>query len=296
MTLHWSGVGAAPLMSPRQDETSEPLLYAGRMAGPYRCKDATRGRNNDPVTSGIKAVVDAYVPFKRSKAGKGFAFIRFIKVFNLERLIENLCTIWMGSFRLHVNKVLFEREQKPRAHSNDKRPGVFRAHVPAATKSGNNTGLWVLIELDSLDVIEKFRNHVGVGSWFSTIKSTCNSFVYDERIVWVSLEGLPIRAWTTNTFSKVAPKRGDLVVWEDSEENSLSCPTYPLGFTPDSENLNNGKDLDYVKVSPNDRVMFIPTKKRFTCRNVDSSSQRSTSMLISGGSILDVMDDLVKVE
>nr|GEX61368.1 hypothetical protein [Tanacetum cinerariifolium] len=41
---------AAPLMSPRQDETSEPLLYAGRMAGPYRCKDATRGRNDDPVT------------------------------------------------------------------------------------------------------------------------------------------------------------------------------------------------------------------------------------------------------
>ncbi|GKA47698.1 hypothetical protein Tco_0740581, partial [Tanacetum coccineum] len=36
MALHWSGVGAAPLMSPRQDETSEPLLYAGWMAGPYR--------------------------------------------------------------------------------------------------------------------------------------------------------------------------------------------------------------------------------------------------------------------
>ncbi|GJW36660.1 hypothetical protein Tco_0059580 [Tanacetum coccineum] len=37
------------------DETSEPLLYAGRMAGPYRCKDTTRGRNNDFVTSGIRA-------------------------------------------------------------------------------------------------------------------------------------------------------------------------------------------------------------------------------------------------
>nr|GEW29851.1 hypothetical protein [Tanacetum cinerariifolium] len=52
MTQHWSGVGAAPLMSPRQDETSEPLLYVGWMAGPYWCKDATRGRNDDPVTHG----------------------------------------------------------------------------------------------------------------------------------------------------------------------------------------------------------------------------------------------------
>nr|GFC34943.1 hypothetical protein [Tanacetum cinerariifolium] len=50
MATHWSGVGAAPLMSPRQDKTSEPLLYARRMAGPYRCKDATRGRNDDPMT------------------------------------------------------------------------------------------------------------------------------------------------------------------------------------------------------------------------------------------------------
>nr|GFC89673.1 hypothetical protein [Tanacetum cinerariifolium] len=53
--LHWSGVGAAPLMSPRQDETSKPLLYARWMVGPYRCKDATWGRNDDPVTSGVGA-------------------------------------------------------------------------------------------------------------------------------------------------------------------------------------------------------------------------------------------------
>nr|GEX15474.1 reverse transcriptase domain-containing protein [Tanacetum cinerariifolium] len=58
MTLHWSGVGAAPLMSPRQDETSESLLYTGWMDGPYWCKDATRGRNDDPVTSGIRARLD----------------------------------------------------------------------------------------------------------------------------------------------------------------------------------------------------------------------------------------------
>ncbi|GJY40393.1 hypothetical protein Tco_0427663 [Tanacetum coccineum] len=55
MAPHWLGVGAAPLMSPRQDETSEPLLYAGWMAGPYRVEDATRGRKDDLVTSDIKA-------------------------------------------------------------------------------------------------------------------------------------------------------------------------------------------------------------------------------------------------
>nr|GEY29848.1 hypothetical protein [Tanacetum cinerariifolium] len=58
MAPHWLRVGAAPLMSLRQDETSEPLLYARRMVGPYRCKDAMQGRNDDPVTSGIRARLD----------------------------------------------------------------------------------------------------------------------------------------------------------------------------------------------------------------------------------------------
>nr|GEX59923.1 hypothetical protein [Tanacetum cinerariifolium] len=40
------------------DETSKHLLYAGWIAGPYRCKDTTRGQNDDPVTSGIRAKSD----------------------------------------------------------------------------------------------------------------------------------------------------------------------------------------------------------------------------------------------
>nr|GEY70269.1 hypothetical protein [Tanacetum cinerariifolium] len=38
-------------------------------------------------------VVDVFIPSKKSKAGKRFAFVRFIKLFNLDRLVENLCTI-----------------------------------------------------------------------------------------------------------------------------------------------------------------------------------------------------------
>ncbi|GJY98075.1 hypothetical protein Tco_0514985 [Tanacetum coccineum] len=47
---YWSAVGAALLISPRQDETNKPLLYVGWMAGPYRVKDAMRGRNDNPMT------------------------------------------------------------------------------------------------------------------------------------------------------------------------------------------------------------------------------------------------------
>ncbi|GKC86253.1 RNA-directed DNA polymerase, eukaryota, nucleotide-binding alpha-beta plait domain protein, partial [Tanacetum coccineum] len=54
-------------------------------------------------------VVDVYIPNRRSKVGKRFAFVRFIKVTNVERLVGNLCTLWIGRMHLHANVVRFER-------------------------------------------------------------------------------------------------------------------------------------------------------------------------------------------
>ncbi|GJY24067.1 nucleotide-binding alpha-beta plait domain-containing protein [Tanacetum coccineum] len=54
-------------------------------------------------------VVDAFNPDKRSKAGKRFGFVRFIKIFNVDRLVNNLCTIWVGRFKLHANIARFQR-------------------------------------------------------------------------------------------------------------------------------------------------------------------------------------------
>nr|GFB38959.1 DIE2/ALG10 family [Tanacetum cinerariifolium] len=48
-------------------------------------------------------VVDAFIPDKKSKAGKRYGFIRFIRVYDVDRLVSNLCTLWMGSHHLHVN-------------------------------------------------------------------------------------------------------------------------------------------------------------------------------------------------
>nr|GEY68369.1 RNA-directed DNA polymerase, eukaryota, nucleotide-binding alpha-beta plait domain protein [Tanacetum cinerariifolium] len=54
-------------------------------------------------------VVDVYIPKCRSKVGKHFALVRFIKVTNVERLVGNLCTLWIGRMHLHANVIRFER-------------------------------------------------------------------------------------------------------------------------------------------------------------------------------------------
>ncbi|GJX93266.1 RNA-directed DNA polymerase, eukaryota [Tanacetum coccineum] len=54
-------------------------------------------------------VIDAFIPNRRSKAGKRFGFVRFIKVFEVDRLVNNLCTIWFDRLRLHANIAKFNR-------------------------------------------------------------------------------------------------------------------------------------------------------------------------------------------
>ena len=64
------------------------------------------------VCTAYGKVVDVYIPLKKSKTGKKFAFVRFLKVDNMERLIENLRTIWIGRFHLYANPARFNREAR----------------------------------------------------------------------------------------------------------------------------------------------------------------------------------------
>ncbi|GJT31054.1 RNA-directed DNA polymerase, eukaryota, nucleotide-binding alpha-beta plait domain protein [Tanacetum coccineum] len=229
--------------------------------------DTTTARGLWKTCNTYGMVVDVFIPFKRSKAGKKFAFVHFIKVTNLDRLVENLCTIWIGRFHLYANQVRFERPQKPNfpthkettsvAHKNSFASVLKEGHVSPVTpdptlvldescikehdlnlslmgkvkevsaipnlpvmiaKEGFQNvkltylgGMWILFEFDSTTIKEKFLVHTGVGSWFNTIKQADNSFVNDERIVWVSVKGLPIKAWTPNSFRKIASCWGTLV-------------------------------------------------------------------------------------
>nr|GEX01626.1 RNA-directed DNA polymerase, eukaryota, reverse transcriptase zinc-binding domain protein [Tanacetum cinerariifolium] len=71
-------------------------------------------------------LVDVYIPNRKSKAGKRYAFERFIRVDNLDHLVNNLCTVWNGRLHMHANVVRFDRPAKP-----TKTPA--RTETPAVT-------------------------------------------------------------------------------------------------------------------------------------------------------------------
>nr|GEV55889.1 RNA-directed DNA polymerase, eukaryota [Tanacetum cinerariifolium] len=233
-------------------------------------------------------------PSKKSKAGKRFAFVRFIKIFNLDRLVENLCTIWIGKFHLFANKVRFERPHKPNVSATNNSGAASRTEKPFNSQQTNNGvgsyantvngistgmqtpvissspalvlddsclidrdlsnhvlgkveefssipnlhtifkdegfsdvkvsyigGLWVLLELTSMDTKLNLMNHIGVKSWFHTIQEACDDFVSDERIVWVDIEGVPLKAWSRETFNRIGKIWGETLDLEENADSSF---------------------------------------------------------------------------
>ncbi|GKA33568.1 nucleotide-binding alpha-beta plait domain-containing protein [Tanacetum coccineum] len=81
-------------------------------------------------------VVDSFIPHKKSKFGKKFGFVRFINVFSEERLISNLCTVWMDRFKLHANIARFQRPMVMKEGVGAKKTFV----VPTPTDQTKNIG------------------------------------------------------------------------------------------------------------------------------------------------------------
>ncbi|KAI3811208.1 hypothetical protein L1987_20927 [Smallanthus sonchifolius] len=55
-------------------------------------------------------VIDVFVANKLSNEGIPFAFVRFIKVTDIQGLISNLRSTWMGSYRIFADVSKFERK------------------------------------------------------------------------------------------------------------------------------------------------------------------------------------------
>ncbi|GJV79827.1 RNA-directed DNA polymerase, eukaryota, partial [Tanacetum coccineum] len=74
-------------------------------------------------------VVDSFIPTKRTKYGKRFGFVRFINVFNVDRLVGNLCTVWIGRHKLFANVARFKRNSFNGSFDKDKSKGGLRVNT-----------------------------------------------------------------------------------------------------------------------------------------------------------------------
>ncbi|GKB66975.1 reverse transcriptase domain-containing protein [Tanacetum coccineum] len=56
--------------------------------------------------------------------------------------------------------------------------------------------------------------------YFTQRKPVSHNFIPDDRMIWIEIEGLPLKAWTVNAFKRIAGNWGEAVfVDDDAEEN-----------------------------------------------------------------------------
>ncbi|GJY91550.1 RNA-directed DNA polymerase, eukaryota [Tanacetum coccineum] len=63
--------------------------------------------------------------------------------------------------------------------------------------------------------------HIGVNSWFQVIQEVIQDFVSNERVVWVDIEGIPLHAWSRDTFTRIGNKWGETLNIEDTIDSSF---------------------------------------------------------------------------
>ncbi|GKA40214.1 zinc finger, CCHC-type containing protein [Tanacetum coccineum] len=82
-------------------------------------------------------------------------------------------------------------------------------------------GFWVMIVFTSKGAKETFRSKVGIGSWFAQLLQASDSFFVDERVTWIDIEGIPLKVWSKNTFSRITSKWRELLDFDEHEDGYL---------------------------------------------------------------------------
>lgn len=82
-------------------------------------------------------------------------------------------------------------------------------------------GFSVFLEFSSSDAKDKFKKHWGVSYWFFVIFPRMKTFVIDERVFWVDVDGIPPVSCSSNMFTKIESKWGNLMYVKDPDDNNL---------------------------------------------------------------------------
>ncbi|GJU17987.1 RNA-directed DNA polymerase, eukaryota [Tanacetum coccineum] len=284
-----------------EGKTTKRALFAATSADPKKQKDEDDVRRistsifvtNFPeefkardlwrICTQYGTVIDAFIPNRRSKSGYRFCFVRFIKIKDVNRVVSNLCTIWVGRLKLHANIARFQRTPlnnvNLKANSNvgksnvmggtQKEMGVHghlisfaqmvkRGHLPTTVAVDQKPALVLddlcTLHMDfSLSVVGKLKEF----ALLPNFKSTLAEEGFDDIIIRV-----PVCAWSQNTFARIASKWGSLL--HDVDEETAFFHRKRLWWTPDldkcdkafndSDNESLGVNSEEIKSKANSEV------------------------------------------
>ncbi|GKG27916.1 hypothetical protein Tco_0406243, partial [Tanacetum coccineum] len=68
---------------------------------------------------------------------------------------------------------------------------------------------------------EAFKSNESLNKLWTFIKVPSPSFFVDERVIWIEVSGLPLCAWRSSAFKKIANLFGKFNFFDDDVEDSM---------------------------------------------------------------------------
>nr|GEX94678.1 RNA-directed DNA polymerase, eukaryota [Tanacetum cinerariifolium] len=191
-------------------------------------------------------VVDVYIPNRRSKAGKRFAFVRHTTN-RAPKPAPTYASVAKGilSIPLSVAPALVLDDSRTVNHD-------LENYVMGEVKQFSS--------INNLPVLlsnEGFSNHVGVASWFKSLSDAQSDFLPHDRIVWVDIKGVLMHAWSRNTFHKIGSKWSEVLDIEESRDDFFTRKRVCIK-TNQEDNI-----LEKFKIILKGKIFVIRAKELF---------------------------------
>ncbi|GJW74862.1 hypothetical protein Tco_0134232 [Tanacetum coccineum] len=83
-------------------------------------------------------------------------------------------------------------------------------------------GYWIWIQFPSSMSCSKFQENESLKRLYSIKRAPMPNFKIDERILWIEVSGLPLCAWGSMAYKKIASSFGKFLFFEKEESTALS--------------------------------------------------------------------------
>nr|GEY04579.1 RNA-directed DNA polymerase, eukaryota [Tanacetum cinerariifolium] len=160
-------------------------------------------------------VVDAYIPLKRSKAGKRFGFVRFQrppvkenKSASLNGGDLNFNSKTNGSTYVYRNKKDSGGQSYVNVVKGPNQNGSRDIEPPTMVLEDN----CILSKDMTMCLLGRVKDFVSLAN----MKVLFNN--EEGRLAWIEVEGVPMKLWSENSFKRIASKWGEMLDFDDQEE------------------------------------------------------------------------------
>ncbi|GJR70159.1 RNA-directed DNA polymerase, eukaryota, reverse transcriptase zinc-binding domain protein [Tanacetum coccineum] len=149
-------------------------------------------------------LVDAFIANKLSKGGKRFGFIKFLGVKDANSNVNSMSNIWIDIDSMENMYVICRNE------------GFLDLNIHHVG------GYWIWIQFPSSMSCSKFQENESLKRLYSIKRAPMPNFKIHKRILWIEVSGLPLCAWGSMAYKKIASSFGKFLFFEKEESTALS--------------------------------------------------------------------------